>query len=184
MADRAGVELLPWPADEARRQHLARAGVPRLLLVSNAEPAPSAIGLDEDWVRVPADDGDLIARLERLAMAVERLRHERPTLDAQRMVHFAGAHVLLTRSQAAVVALLLDRPGSVVSRQRLEAAVWPDAAVGPRALDAVVFRVRRRLAGLGIVVRNAHAHGFALDLPDAGHDMVEVHMVEVHAESA
>lgn len=179
VADRAGVELVRWPADEVRRQHLARGGVPRLLLLGADAATPPSIGLDEDWVRLPADDGDVIARLERLARAVEQLRHERPTLDAQRIVHFAGAHVLLTRPQAAVVRMLLERPGHVVSRELLERAVWPAGDVGPRALDAVVFRVRRRLAGLGIVVRNAHAQGFVLDLPDTGHDPVAV-----HAESA
>lgn len=179
VADRAGVELVPWPADEARRQHLARGGVPRLLLLDTTGTTPPSIGLDEDWLRLPASDGDVIARLERLAHAVERLRHEHPVLDGQRIVHFAGTHVLLTRPQAAVVSRLLEQPGRVVSRRELEAATWPDATVGPRALDAVVFRVRRRLAGLGIVVRNAHAHGFALDLPETPR-----HLVEVRAESA
>jgi DNA-binding response OmpR family regulator len=174
IADRAGVELVVWPAYESRRQHLARAGVPRLLLVEALAEVPHAVGLDEDWVRLPADDRDLLARLERLSAAVEHLRTERPVLDSRHMLHFAGAHVVLTRQQAAVVAMLLEHPGATVSRDRLEAAAWPGGDAGPRALDAVVFRVRRRLAGLGLVVRNAHAHGFAIDLPASGPDVHSV----------
>jgi hypothetical protein len=48
LAEHAGVELVTWPADEHRRQSLARAGVPRLLLVSPEADAPTGLGLDED----------------------------------------------------------------------------------------------------------------------------------------
>ena len=48
------------------------------------------------------------------------------------------------------------------------------AALLGLGLGAVVFRVRRRLAGLGLVVRNAHAHGFAIDLPASGPDVHSV----------
>ena len=57
LAERAGVELVAWPAEDGRRQVLARAGVPRLLLVREGADAPHPLGLDEDWVRVPAEAG-------------------------------------------------------------------------------------------------------------------------------
>jgi DNA-binding response OmpR family regulator len=168
LAERAGVELVPWPADEHRRQSLARAGVPRLLVVSDGADAPTALGLDEDWVRVPVEEGDIVARLQRLARVLERLQHDHPVIDANHIVHFGGTSVLLSPAQAALVTALLECPGQVVDRTRLEATVWPDGAPGPKALDGVVFRLRRRLQGLGLVIRSSQARGFALDANETG----------------
>jgi len=66
------------------------------------------------------------------------------------------------------VTALLEHPGHVIERGRLEAMVWPDGAPGPKALDGVVFRLRRRLQGLGLVLRSAQARGFALDANEPG----------------
>ena len=168
LADRSGVELVSWPADERRRQHLARAGVPRLLLVARAAVAPAGLGLDEDWVRMPAAKGDVISRLERLTRVLEQLQHDHPVVDSNHIIHFGGTSVRLSRAQAALVTMLLECPGRVVDRARLERIVWPYGAPGPKALDGVVFRLRRRLQGLGLVVRSAHARGFALDATEHG----------------
>ncbi|MET0434365.1 MAG: hypothetical protein ABW025_09385, partial [Cellulomonas sp.] len=54
--DRLGVELVHWPRDEVLRRRLARAGIARLLLVEQEVEAPTGIGVDEDWVRLPADE--------------------------------------------------------------------------------------------------------------------------------
>lgn len=168
LAEHAGVELVTWPADEHRRQSLARAGVPRLLLVSAEADAPSGLGLDEDWVRLPAAARDVVSRLQRLGRVLEQLQHDHPVIDANHIVHFGGTSVLLSPAQAALVTALLERPGHVIERTRLEATVWPDGAPGPKALDGVVFRLRRRLQGLGLVIRSAQARGFALDANEPG----------------
>jgi DNA-binding response OmpR family regulator len=168
LAEHAGVELVTWPADEHRRQSLARAGVPRLLLVSPEADAPTGLGLDEDWVRLPADVGDVVSRLKRLGRVLEQLQHDHPVIDANHIVRFGGTSVLLSPAQAALVTALLEHPGHVIERGRLEAMVWPDGAPGPKALDGVVFRLRRRLQGLGLVIRSAQARGFALDANEPG----------------
>jgi DNA-binding response OmpR family regulator len=163
IADHAGVELIEWPRDEKLRQQLARSGVPRLLLVEADAEAPIAAGLDEDWVRLPVDDRDVVARLERLSRVVDQLRNDQPAIDANNVLHRAGTTVALSDSQAAVVGLLLEHPGRVVDRPALQAALWPDGPPSDKALDGVVFRLRRRLTGVGMVIRSAHARGFVLD---------------------
>ena len=168
LAEHAGVELVTWPADEHRRQSLARAGVPRLLLVSTEADAPTGLGLDEDWVRLPVDEGDVLARLHRLGRVLEQLQHDHPVIDANHIVHFGGTSVLLSPAQAALVGALLEHPGHVIERTYLEATIWPNGAPGPKALDGVVFRLRRRLQGLGLVIRSAQARGFALDANEPG----------------
>jgi len=164
LAEHAGVELVAWPTDERRRQQLARAGVPRLLIVAPDAEAPTSIGIDEDWVRTPCETRDVAVRLERLARVIDRLRHDRPVIDTNHILHYGGATAVLSRAQAVLVTALLDRPGTIVARESLESAIWPDGAPGHRALDGVVFRLRRRLAGLGLVIRSAHGRGFALDV--------------------
>jgi len=170
LAERAGVELVAWPTDEGLRQRLARAGVPRLLLVAHDAEAPWAVGLDEDWVRMPAQEGDVVARLQRLAGVLGRLGHDHPVVDRNHIVHFGGTSIVLSPAQAVLVSELLERPGQVVDRTHLEAMLWPDGAPGPKALDGVVFRVRRRLQGLGLVIRSTHGRGFSLDAYDCGTD--------------
>ncbi|MFN8021923.1 MAG: winged helix-turn-helix domain-containing protein [Acidimicrobiales bacterium] len=163
LAERTGVEIVTWPDGEDRRQHLARAGVPRLLLVAPGVEAPVGVGIDEDWVRLPAERGDVVARIQRLARVIETLQHDHPVLDQRHIVHYGGVSVVLSAAQAQVMELLLAHPSQIVSRAELEAALWPAGAPGPKALDGVVFRLRRRLAGSGLVVRSAHARGFAID---------------------
>jgi hypothetical protein len=171
LADRCGVEIVEWPANEQRRRHLARAGVPRLLLVDGDAAVPTAIGIDEDWVRVPAPLGDIEVRLERLVRSLERLHRERPYVDSAHILHYGGVSIVLSPAQAIVVAALLEQPGRIVSRHGLEREIWPNGTPGPKALDGIVFRLRRRLQGVGLVIRSAHARGFALDAPD-GPDVV------------
>lgn len=166
IADRAGVEFVSWPQDDHLRRQYARAGVPRLLLVAPDAAPPTDVGLDEDWVRLPADRDDVLARLARLARVMNHLQDDHPVLDPSHIVHYGGASVVLSAAQATVVRLLLAHPGAVVERRTLEAALWPDGAPGPKALDGVVFRLRRRLAGMGLVVRSAHARGFAIDVQE------------------
>ena len=57
------IALLTWPADSARAAHLAARQVPRLLLLdADAEP-PERWDPLTDWVRLPARECDIEARL-------------------------------------------------------------------------------------------------------------------------
>jgi hypothetical protein len=60
------VALVRWPLEAVRRDELARAGVPRLLLVSRGTPPPLVDDEIEDWVRLPAPILDVALRVRRL----------------------------------------------------------------------------------------------------------------------
>ena len=137
LAERTGVELVTWPDGEARRQQLARAGVPRLLLVAPDATAPTGVGIDEDWVRLPAERGDVVARIQRLSLVLEHLQHDHPVLDQRHIVHYGGVSVVLSAAQAQVMELLLEHPSQIVPRGALELALWPAGAPGPKALVGV-----------------------------------------------
>jgi DNA-binding winged helix-turn-helix (wHTH) protein/tetratricopeptide (TPR) repeat protein len=51
----------------------------------------------------------------------------------------------LSPKAAAVLAVLIERPGSVVSKEELLAAVWPDVAVCDDVLTTVVYELRQAL---------------------------------------
>jgi DNA-binding winged helix-turn-helix (wHTH) protein len=63
----------------------------------------------------------------------------------RREIEIDGARVRLTRLEANVLALLIDRAPAVVSREDLIDAVWRREFVGSNVVDAVVRTLRRKL---------------------------------------
>ncbi len=160
-----GVELVRWPSETALRDRFARDGIPRLLLVEPGEDPPPAIDLDEDWIRLPADGGDVEARAVRLARSSAVLDDARPWIDDQRLLHRGPAAVQLTAAEAIVARTLLASPGRIVDRAELERRIWPRS--GPpsiKAVDAVVYRLRRRVGAVHLHVRTVRSRGFVVDL--------------------
>jgi DNA-binding response OmpR family regulator len=165
---RLGVELIEWPQQTALRSALARAGVPRLLLVGTGDEPPHPLGLGEDWVRIPADEGELIGKAEHLLDRMAEYASEAPTIGADRVLRRAGASVALSPSEAKIVGRLLDHSGHVVRRDELEQLLWPDGVVpGQRSLDYAVQRLRRRIADLNICINTSRGRGFVIYVDDS-----------------
>jgi DNA-binding response OmpR family regulator len=158
------VELVSWPRESARRDALARAGVPRMLLVDSDAMPPAVLGVDEDWVRLPAAPGELTSRAAHLLRATSHLRTDSPFVDTERVLHRAGATVPLTAMEATITVLLLQHPGEVVDHAMLEREIWHGEAPSRAAIDAAIYRLRRRLAGLSMCIRSIRGRGFVLDL--------------------
>ena len=87
-----------------------------------------------------------------------------PTMDDDDLLHRGDEFVALSRSEAAVVAVLLERFGRVVARDRLEAAVWPSATPRRSMLNQLMIRVRRRVEPLGLEVATVRGRGYLLQL--------------------
>jgi two-component system, OmpR family, response regulator len=161
------VVLVRWPAEGERRRRLADAGVARLLLVDSSEPPPQVVDPFEDWIRVPADEHDVQARLATLAARMGRANPTSvPTLDDDGVIRCNGAWASLPPVEARLTAALLERLGAVVSRDALAKAGWPEGAPGRNALDVHVLRLRRRLAPVGLVIRTVRSRGYLLELSD------------------
>ena len=146
--DRLGVELVHWPRDEVLRRRLARAGIARLLLVEQEADAPTGIGVDEDWVRLPADERELWSRAERLSRLSAALDRELPVLREGRILTHGAGTVVLSRSEAVAIRLLLDSIGTVVTRPGARrsplAARTTEQRSRPRRLDRAAASARRR----------------------------------------
>jgi DNA-binding response OmpR family regulator len=153
------VELLPWPAGEERRRALAARDLPRLLLVEEDVAPPVVDSLVEDWIRVPASEQDVAARIERLQLLATSA-WEPPVLQDDRLVRFGDRCVALSATQAAVAKALLADATRLVLRDRLEelAGVDPDT----RSLDSVIHRLRVRLAPLGVEIIGIRGRGYVL----------------------
>ena len=60
------VVLVRWPEENFHLGELRGTGTPRLLLVGPDAPPPDSIDPLEDWIRLPAEDRDVRARVATL----------------------------------------------------------------------------------------------------------------------
>lgn len=155
--------MLRWPEEEDRRVQLRAGGAPRLLLVDHATAPPLVVDELEDWIRVPAGDVDLHARVEALRLRGEARVDTAPQIDDDGVLRVGDRWGSLPPVEARLVAALLDRYGAVVSREALARAGWPDGAPGRNALDVHVLRLRRRLAPLSLAIRTVRSRGYLLE---------------------
>jgi DNA-binding response OmpR family regulator len=158
------VAVVRWPSEIARRERLLQDGVPCLLLLEENGPPPDVDGCLEDWIRVPASEADLHARLATLRTRADRHAPVVPSLDRDGVLRLGTAWVSLPPVEARLTSALLERFGAVVSRDALSRAGWPDGAPGRNALDVHVLRLRRRLARLSLVIRTVRSRGYLLEV--------------------
>jgi DNA-binding response OmpR family regulator len=161
------VVLLRWPAESARRDELMEAGHARLLLVEDGALPPDPFDCLEDWIRVPAPELDLRARLAALEARAARHATATPSLDGDGVLRFGTGWVSLPPVETRLTQSLLDRFGAVVGRDALARAGWPDGTAGRNALDVHVLRLRRRLAAVGLAIRTVRSRGYLLEAADA-----------------
>ena len=158
------IELLHWPGDVARRAAAAERGTPRLLLVADGA-LPPRLDPGEDWVRVPADERDLLARMQRLAVEFDR-RSRPPYLEADVVLRYGGRTVVVSKAEAAVLRPLIVRFGELVAWDVLRTELWPDAERTARAMSSRVFRVRSRIEPIGLIIYTIRGRGVVLDHDD------------------
>lgn len=162
------VILVRWPAESGRREHLAGARVPRLLLVEDGIPPPGATDCLEDWIRVPATEADVRHRLEALMARAARHLAAIPVVDGDGVLRFGSSWVALPPVEARLAAALAERFGAVVGRETLARSAWPDAAPGRNVLDVHVLRLRRRMIPVHLAIRTVRSRGYLLETLDVG----------------
>jgi len=141
---------------------LRESGVPRLLLVDQGAPPPMPSDELEDWVRVPADEVDVHARVETLDRRARSRAAALPELDGDGVLRSNGTWVPLPPVEARLLRALLDRFGSVVGREALADAGWPGRTPDRNVLDVHVLRLRRRIAPIGLTIRTVRSRGYLL----------------------
>ncbi len=158
----AHVAIVRWPEDEAHVAALRAAGTPRLLLVAPDVPAPTCTECDEDWIRLPATDDDI--KVRSAAVASRAARHvPHPEVAGDGRITFRGSWEALSRIEEAFASELAERMGQVVSTKELIARCGDDE-MSANAVRVHVMRLRKRLDGLGLVVRTVHGRGYVLEI--------------------
>ncbi len=155
-----------WPAERARRERLRRQGRPRLLLLDEGTAPPAEADCLEDWIRVPADDVDLEARAESLVLRSRAHHLVVPSLEAG-VLRVGDRWVPLSPLEARLTEVLLERMDTVVSRDVLVRAGWPEGTSARNTLDVHAVRLRRRLTSVGLAIRTVRARGYLLELSDS-----------------
>ena len=150
----------------------AKSDVPVLVITARDSVADRVAGLDvgaDDYLVKPFDLDELLAR----ARAVIRRRAGRGspeiafgplTLDpARRRVIFRGAPVELSAREFAVLEALMQEPGNVVSREKLEDAVYGwGAEIGSNTVEVHLHHLRRKLEPA--LIRNVRGVGYRIAL--------------------
>ena len=162
------VVLVRWPAEADQRARLAERSAPRLLVLDDGVPPPEAPDCLEDWIRLPASEGDVRARVA--ALLARSRRHLRlvPDLDRHGVLRFGASWVSLPPVEARLAEALVARFGAVVGRDTLRRSVWPGSSPGRNVLDVHVLRLRRRLSPLGLAIRTVRSRGYMLEAAESG----------------
>ncbi len=155
------VVLVRWPEEDTRLGQLRANGAPRLLLLNGESAPPESTDCLEDWIRLPADDRDVRARVASLASRAET-EQTAPEIDGDGLLRYRGKWVALSPVEAALAATLVDRFGAVVGRDMLARRAWPNGSPTRNALDVHMLRLRRRIASLGVEVRTVRSRGYLM----------------------
>jgi two-component system response regulator QseB len=153
---------------------LRRSGnqLPVVIITARDAIADRVAGLDngaDDYLVKPFDLDELLAR----ARAVVRRKDGRSSSEmicgalsvdpVKRLVTFRGQSIELSAREFAVLEALMKEPGAVVSREKLEDAVygWGEE-VGSNSVEVHLHHLRRKLAPE--LIRNVRGVGYRIAL--------------------
>lgn len=162
---------------EVCRRIRAKRATPILFLSARNDEVDRIVGLEiggDDYLTKPFSPRELVARVRAVlrrfdsataAPPAERrtLRHGELVVDPERHeVSHAGRRVVLTATEFALLAALVERPGVVFTRaQLMRRAYDTDVHVTERTLDTHVRRIRAKFRALGAdPIETVHGVGY------------------------
>ncbi|MDP4032458.1 MAG: response regulator transcription factor [Pseudorhodobacter sp.] len=147
--------------------------MPVIMLTARSDTGDRVAGLDagaDDYIVKPFEMRELAARIRALARRrpdmqprdepVGTLRYDR----AGRRLVGANGPIDLPRRELALFECLLDHGGRIVPKDRIFNTLYGvGSEVEPNAVELLVSRLRRKLAGTGVEIHTARGLGYLLD---------------------
>lgn len=165
----SGMDLIYDFKDDPATEHIA------IILYSPIKSERMVIdALDagaDDYIVKPFSLRELIARVKSVLRRHGDIRRAslltflNLTLDAtSQTVKIDGQPLALTRTEYAILHLLIKNVDSYVSRIELHHKVWPETTAGAneRIVDTNISRLRKKLGNLGNNLINRSGHGYML----------------------
>ncbi|HEY1231697.1 MAG TPA: response regulator transcription factor [Ramlibacter sp.] len=164
-----GLEVLR----QGRQSGLA---TPVLLLTARGTVGDRVLGLNagaDDYLPKPFDLDELEARVRALGRRRSTPREQEPSselrlgtlrLDRASGAAYSGDAVLeLTPRESALLQALMARPGHALTKERLFELVFPgDQDVQYEAVEVVVYRLRKKIAGTGVNLMTLRGLGYLI----------------------
>nr|WP_155453883.1 response regulator transcription factor [Massilia eburnea] len=147
--------------------------VPILVVTAREGTAARIEALDagaDDYLGKPFDLDELLARIRallrrRVSRSSSVIVHGRLRLDlASHVVTCDGAEVTLSAREFAVLRVLLDEPGAVVPKRKLEERLYGwDAEIESNAIDVYIHHLRKKLGP--DLIQNVRGVGYKVAEP-------------------
>jgi hypothetical protein len=154
------VVVLRWPEQALDVDRLDALGIPRLLLVDPGASPPQTSSCLQDWIRLPADDADVRARIENLSRRPS-WHPSLPRVDDVGQLSYRGLALFLSPLDERLARVLIEHFGELVPEEALLEHGWPRGTT-VQAARTQVSRMRRRIAPLGLCITRARGNGYVM----------------------
>lgn len=156
-------------------RHIRRLGqaIPVIMLTARGELSDKIEGLDagaDDYLIKPFEMAELTARIRALARRRPSLQKGIAQIGALRFDRAArkltgpSGPIDLPRRELALFECLLDHSGRIVSKDRIADTLYGVGTdVEPNAIELLISRLRRKMAGAGVAILTARGLGYMLD---------------------
>lgn len=165
MQGMSGIELAKQLKSDS-----ATANIPIIFLTARDSVDDMVSGLQlgaDDYIAKPFAMRNVLARIEAVLRRTGKNRsdHAKPIVcDRMSMTcTVAGNPIKLPRKEFEILALLLENPGRIFSREEMLARIWPDSVViTDRSIDVHVNRLRGKISpyGKNIITRSGYGYGW------------------------
>lgn len=145
----------------------ATSQIPIIFLTAKDSDDDMVAGLNigaDDYIPKPFSMKNVIARIEAVMRRTPSNRSKgvvcnRMTLSCE----VDGKHIKMPRKEFEILALLLENPGRIFTRDELLNAIWPDnIIVADRTVDVHITRIRNKISpyGKSIISRSGYGYGW------------------------
>ena len=141
--------------------------IPIIFLTALQDEEDMVAGLNlgaDDYIVKPYSVRNVLARVEAVLRRSKPRKRENVECDRDTLICTVdGVALKLPRKEFEILALLLENPGRIFTREELMRRIWPEGiVVTDRSVDVHVTRIRSKLGNYGscLVSRSGYGYGW------------------------